>query len=92
MYHCSPQAGERWYLRRLLTKVPGPTLFEDLRTVNRELQNSFQAACIARGLVEDDDDWGSCFDEASTFALGPQLRTLFVTTLVWGPLTELLTL
>jgi hypothetical protein len=92
MYHCSPQAGERWYLRRLLTKVPGPTSFEDLRTVNGELQNSFQTACIARGLVENDDDWGSCFDEASTFALGPQLRTLFVTALVWGPLAEPLTL
>lgn len=23
MYHCPPQSGQRWYLRRLLTKTPG---------------------------------------------------------------------
>ena len=33
MYYCSPIAGERFYLRLLLTSVPGPTSFKDLCTV-----------------------------------------------------------
>ena len=88
MYHCSPTAGERWYLRRLLTKIPGPTSYGDLKTVDRVVYPSFQAACIAHGFVENDADWTECFREAVTFAVGSQLRSLFVTALVWGPLAE----
>jgi hypothetical protein len=29
IYYCSPTAGERWYLRRLLTKIPGPKFYGD---------------------------------------------------------------
>ncbi|CEI98579.1 hypothetical protein RMCBS344292_12685 [Rhizopus microsporus] len=34
MYRCSPIAGERFYLRLLLTSVRGPKSLEDIRTVN----------------------------------------------------------
>lgn len=34
MYHCSPLAGEWFYLRLLLTTVRRPRSFDDLRTVN----------------------------------------------------------
>ncbi|OBZ81251.1 hypothetical protein A0J61_10700 [Choanephora cucurbitarum] len=34
MYYCTPTAGERLFLRLLLTVVRGPTSFQDLRTVN----------------------------------------------------------
>ena len=33
MYYCNPTAGERFYVRLLLTAVRGPTSFEHLRTV-----------------------------------------------------------
>jgi hypothetical protein len=33
MYYCNPTAGERFYLRLLLTAIRGPTSFEHLRTV-----------------------------------------------------------
>jgi hypothetical protein len=69
MYHCTPQSGQRWYLWRLLTKNPGPKSFTDLRTVDGCILPTFQAACIARGCVENDGDWTACFQEASTFAV-----------------------
>ena len=87
MYHCSPVAGEKFYLRLLLTVVRGPRSFESLRTVDDQLYATFKAACVARGLLEDDNEWISCFTEASRFSSGSSLRTLFVTALIHGDIT-----
>ena len=70
MYYCSPTAGERFYLRLLLTAVRGATSFEHLRTVAGTLYPTFQAACVALGLLEDDREWIDCLTEASVFAAG----------------------
>ena len=88
MYYCNPVAGERFYLRLLLTAVRGPTSFEHLRTVAGTLYPTFQAACVALGLLNDDREWIDYLTEASVFAGGPQLRTLFVTALVHGPVAD----
>ena len=56
MYFASPNSGERFYLRLLLTVVKGPTSFEDLRTVDGVIYESFKAACVAQGLLEDDEE------------------------------------
>ena len=88
MYYCSPAAGERFYLRLLLTVVRGPTPFEHLRTVNGTVYPTFQAACVALSLLDDDREWFDCLTEASVFASGPQLRSLFVTALAYGPVAE----
>ena len=79
--HCSPIAGERYYLRLLLTSVKGPTSFEHLRTVDSEIKPTFRAACKELGLLENDDEWSRCFEEAVTFSSGQQLRTLFIVAL-----------
>jgi hypothetical protein len=79
MYHCSPVSGERYYLRLLLTVVRGPRSFADLYSVEGVRYPTYQAACIARGLAENDQEWYQCFDEAVLFALAGSLRTLFVT-------------
>ncbi|KAA6407002.1 MAG: hypothetical protein FRX48_09300 [Lasallia pustulata] len=89
MYHCSPITGEKFYLRLLLTVVQGPKSYEDLRTVDGQLCQSFQAACFALGLLEDDREWVSCFTEAVLFISGTALRTLLVTSLVHGGVTDL---
>jgi hypothetical protein len=81
VYYCSPNAGERFYLRMLLMRVPGATSYEYLRTVEGTIHPTFQAACIALGLVEDDNEWVSCFTEASNWASGSALRALFVSAL-----------
>ena len=71
MYYINPTAGERFYLRLLLTAVRGPTSFEHLRTVDGTLYPTFQAACVALGLLDDDREWIDCLTEASVFTDGP---------------------
>jgi PIF1-like helicase/Helitron helicase-like domain at N-terminus len=79
IYHCSPVSGERYYLRLLLTTVTGPRSFAELYVVDGVRYPTYMAACIARGLAENDQEWFSCFDEAIMFTSGHGLRTLFLT-------------
>ena len=78
MVYVSPTAGERYYLRLLLTTVRGATSFEDLRTIDDVLHPNFKSACIALGLLETDEEWDKCLREAATWQTGHQLRRLFV--------------
>ncbi|KAG5539463.1 hypothetical protein RHGRI_019865 [Rhododendron griersonianum] len=77
MYFASPNCGETFYLRLLLTVVKGPKSFESLRTVNNVIHDTFKLACVARGLLEDDDEWVQCLEEAAIMKSGYQLRRLF---------------
>src|SRR5437667_7085057 len=79
VYFVPPIAGERYYLRLLLTIVPSATSFENLRTIEGELCPTFKAACIRLGLVENDHEHELCLEEASGWQTGSQLRHLFVT-------------
>jgi len=81
MYYAGPTAGERFYLRLLLTVVKGPTSFVNLRTVEGVVHPTFQAACLARGLLQDDNEWQQCLEEAAVMQTGHQLRQLFATIL-----------
>ncbi|KAF7140271.1 hypothetical protein RHSIM_Rhsim06G0045600 [Rhododendron simsii] len=77
MYFVSPNAGELFYLRLLLSVVRGPESYECLRTVNNILHDTFKSAYIARGLLEDDEEWVQCLEEAAIMKTGYQLRRLF---------------
>ena len=81
MYFASPNSGECFYLRTLLTIVKGATSFEDLRTLDGVLLPTFKEACKQRGLLVDDQEWIQCLDEAADMQLGSQLRVLFATIL-----------
>ena len=82
MYYAHPNSGERFYLRTLLAAVKGATSFEDLRQVDGgDPFPTFHQACLARGLLEDDNEWRQCLQEAAHMASGHQLRNLFVTIL-----------
>ena len=48
-----------------------------MRTVNNVLHDTFKAACVARGLLEDDEEWIQCLREAAIIKTGHQLRRLF---------------
>ncbi|CAH1439013.1 unnamed protein product [Lactuca virosa] len=61
----SPKLGETYFLRILLNKVRGPTSFEDIRTVNREICPTFRDACYALGLLDDDKEYIEAIKEAS---------------------------
>src|SRR5438309_10764572 len=82
MYYVSPKANdsERFYLCLLLTAVKGATSFEALRTVNNQLKPTFKEACIALGLLADNNKWHQCLAEAgldisSGFFSSPFLST-----------------
>lgn len=88
----TPQQGERWYVRRLLMAIRGPTSFNDLRTVDGVEYPTFQEACQVLGLVEDDSEWRQCFTESRTFRTGEALRGLFTIALEYGPPVDSLAL
>ena len=79
MYFASPSSGERFFLRLLLTVVPGATSFAHLRTVNNVPYNTFKEACFVLGLLENDHEWKQCLQEASQMQIGYTLRMLFAT-------------
>ena len=81
MYFVSPNQGERFYLRLLLNHARGAKSFEDIRTFNGIVHETFQEACCARGLLDDDAEWRRCLDEAKNSSMPSQLRQLFTTIL-----------
>lgn len=83
MTYVGPTAGERFYLRTLLIVVRGPKSFDDLKTVNGEHCETFQRACVKRGLLEDDGEWEICLRDAAEIKTGSQLRHLFTTLLLF---------
>lgn len=83
MYFVAPTSGERFYLRTLLTIVKGATSFLDLRTYDGKIYDTYQDACLARGLLEDDGEWRECLKEASEMQTGSRLCQLFSTLLLF---------
>lgn len=83
MHFVHPSAGERFYLRLLLTVVKGAKSWDDLLLYNGEHYFTFKAACVARGLLEDDGEWRQCLSEAAIMQSGKQLRDLFAIILLF---------
>jgi len=61
-----------------MSAVRGATSFEDLRTINGVLHPDYKNACVALGLLDSDEEWDQCLQEAATWQSGHQLRNLFV--------------
>ena len=83
IYSVSPSNPELFHLRLLLTRVKGATSFESLKTVDGTICESFQAACLARGLIENDEEWKRTLQESSFWMMPKQLRRLFVRLLIF---------
>ncbi|KAM3257173.1 hypothetical protein ACQJBY_049478 [Aegilops geniculata] len=82
IYYVHPSTGELFYFRMLLMIVKGATCYADVRTYNGIVYSTFKEACAARGLLGDDMEWYTAFDEALKWGMGNQLRQLFVTMVV----------
>ena len=63
--------------------VKGAQSYKDVRTYNGIIYPTFRAACNARGLLGNDQEWYHAFDEAAAWATSAQLRQLFVTMLLY---------
>jgi len=83
LYYVHPFVGEIYYLRILLMTVKGARSYEDVRTYNGITYPTFRAACNARGLLGNDQEWYHAFDEAAAWTTSAQLRQLFVTMLLY---------
>jgi hypothetical protein len=70
MYYAFLTSGERYYLRMLLNYVKGATSYEHLRTVDGKEHDTFKDACIAMGLLVDNNEWHQALEEASLWASG----------------------
>lgn len=77
MYIVSPKNIELFHLRLLLLHVVGPQSFEDVRTYNGIVYNTFVEACHARGIASNDNEWRECLNEAKEFQSPKQMRHLF---------------
>ncbi|CAN0897206.1 ATP-dependent DNA helicase PIF1 [Linum grandiflorum] len=63
IYSIPPKSGDTFYLRLLLTKIPGALSYESLRTVNGILYPDYQKACQALGLLSTDEEWNDVMAE-----------------------------
>ncbi|KAL0361620.1 UNVERIFIED_CONTAM: hypothetical protein Sradi_3846500 [Sesamum radiatum] len=83
IYALSPNEGERFYLRILLNHVRGPTIIDDLLTVNNFHYPTFKQAAEKHGFLEEDDSIRQCLIEARAVRIPSALRTLFGTILLY---------
>ncbi len=83
MYQAAPSSGKQFYLRLLLTAVTGAQSFQHLHTINNVECATFKEACIAMGLLENDNEWRQCLQETAIMQSGAQLQSLFVTLLLF---------
>ena len=82
LYFVHPKERERFCLRILLLHVRGAQSFQDIRTFDGVVYPTFREAAMARGLMEDDNEWHQCLQEAAMFKLASSLRHLFALILV----------
>ena len=72
----------------LLHTVTGPRSFEDIKTVNSVIYQTYQAACKALDLIEDDSHWDDTLKEASVTDSPSKLRQLFAIIIVFCHTSE----
>ncbi|KAK4320910.1 hypothetical protein Pmani_008282 [Petrolisthes manimaculis] len=77
VYTVHPNNFECYYLRLLLHHVQGPTSFQDLKSVDGHVCETYRQACNLRGLLENDSHWDDTLSEAAMSASASQLRNLF---------------
>ena len=72
-----PANKELYHLRMLLLNVRGATSFEDLRTVDGEVFDTYTDAAVAANLIDNDLQWNTCLEEALAIELPHRVRFLF---------------
>ena len=73
----SPNEGERYYLRLLLSHIAGPTSFDDLVTVKGIQLVSYREAALQLGLLTSDSYIADILEEAALYQMPSALRFLF---------------
>ena len=79
MVFVPPNAGEKFYTRLLLSVVMNICSFTDLRSFAGVTYSTFREACLARGLLADDNKWRQALEDGHHMQTGSMLRQMFVT-------------
>jgi len=82
-------SGELYYLRRMLTHVKGPLIFEDIRIVKNIVYPTFREACLTFGVLSDDTEYVVAIKEAKDWGSGHFLINLFLTFLLSNSVNRL---
>lgn len=77
VYTINPKQIECFYLRLLLINVIGPLSFENIRKVNGQQHSTYKDACLALGLLENENHWHDMMAEATLDCTATQIRLLF---------------
>ena len=72
-----PTQRELFHLRLLLLHIRGATSFENLRTINGHVFNTFTEAAVAMGIVQNVRIWNETIEEALQVEISSSVRTLF---------------
>jgi len=88
MYYAHSTSSERYYLRMLLNCVKGATSYEHLGTMDGTKHDTFKDACIAMGLLADDNEWHQALEEADLWASGQHLHDMFASMLMFCEVTN----
>ena len=80
--HIQPSGDELYFLRVLLNWVRGPTSYEDIKTVDGVLYDTYEDACYALGLMDDDKEFIEAIKDCSDNSSATYARKLFARMLV----------
>ncbi|KAL3627815.1 hypothetical protein CASFOL_028230 [Castilleja foliolosa] len=72
----------------LLCHQCGCKSFDDIRTVSNILHNTYRSACDSLGLLGEDREWLTAFEELSSWATSSELRILFVHMLLFCEVSQ----
>ncbi|XP_022032410.1 uncharacterized protein LOC110933499 [Helianthus annuus] len=81
-------AREAYFLRIILNKVRGPTSFDDIKTVNGKVYDTYRDACYALGLLDDDSKYVEAIKEANLTGSASYIRNLFSMMLLFSSLSR----
>jgi hypothetical protein len=76
-------------MRILLTIKRGCTSFRDIRTVDGHVHDTYQDACDALGLLDDDKEFIGAIKEVAELASGKLLRRMFAMLLFMNTMSNL---
>ncbi|KIH61442.1 hypothetical protein ANCDUO_08287 [Ancylostoma duodenale] len=79
----NPKMTGLYALRKLLFNRRGVSSFEDIRTVNEIVYDTFMAAAQAAGFIETDTEWESCLNSACKTESPSAIRRLFAHILLY---------
>ena len=78
MYSVSPSQVELFRLRLFLLNCRGAKSFDELKNLNGVQYMTFSEACLALGLIDDDEERSRAMQEAVSWIIPSSIRLLFV--------------